>query len=99
MFLNRDNMPEQTAPPAMADPIGTIESAIENIEKRPFDLYVLGPFLVWYGLKSRTMPRLARRILVSAGIFQIFYAWRSYREKPMEFIAKLTENNGESVST
>lgn len=69
-------------PQSQPDPLGTVENAIESVERRPFDAYLLGPFLVWYGLRSRNMPMLARRIITTAGVFQIFYAWRRYRELP-----------------
>lgn len=53
---------------------------IQKIEKRPFDRFVLGPFLIWYGLRSKTMNKWPRRIIVSAGIYQVIYALEDYRK-------------------
>lgn len=71
--------------------IKSIEAGIENVATRPFDMYVLGPFLIYYGLKSKTMPPLARKFIVTAGIWQLFYNWRKYREIP-DNINKLLKN-------
>jgi hypothetical protein len=57
--------------------LNNIESVPEN-KKRPFDIFVLGPFLIWYGIKSKSMPPLARKIIVSAGIWQIYYHGKEY---------------------
>lgn len=54
--------------------------AVSRMDERQFDKYVLGPFLIWYGMKSKGMNKKARRILVGAGIFQIFYQWGKYTE-------------------
>jgi len=60
--------------------ISDLEASIEKIERRPFDRYALGPFMIWYGLKSKTMGRWPRRAMVAGGIFQLIYAWREYRK-------------------
>lgn len=64
--------------------IKAVEKGIESVEKRPFDTYLLGPFLIWFGLKAKGSHKLSRKILVSAGIWQIFYSWRKYRELPKQ---------------
>lgn len=66
--------------------IEAIEKGIENIKERPFDTYVLGPFMIWYGLKSKGMPKVARTVMVSGGIWRIFYSWRKYREIPQNIV-------------
>ena len=71
--------------------VGKLETQIEKLKKRPFDLYVVGPFMVWYGLRSKKMPKIARRMLVTAGLFQIGYAWKSYRELPGAVASKVKE--------
>ena len=67
-----------------------IERRIENVPKRPFDTYILPPFLIWYGIKSKNMPILARRMVVTAGIYGLYYSWRQYRTIP-EDIKKLPQ--------
>ncbi len=79
--------------------VSKVEAAIEEIEKRPFDLYVLGPFLVWYGLRSKGMPKLARRIIVTSGIFQVWYAWRDYRELPEAIASRIKDPLNESTNS
>jgi len=71
--------------------LDSIEKGLENVALRPFDMYVLGPFLIWYGLKSKSMPPLARKFVVTAGIWQLFYNWRKYREIPQN-LTKLAQN-------
>ncbi len=51
----------------------------ENAKRRPFDRFLLGPFMVWYGLKSRSMPRWPRRILIAGGIWQLVFGWQEYK--------------------
>lgn len=55
-----------------------IQEIIKKLPRRGFDNYVLGPFMIYYGIKSKAMPKRMRRILVGAGIFQVFYAWNDY---------------------
>ena len=60
--------------------IAGLEETLASVERRPFDAYVLGPFLIWYGLKSKHMGKWPRRIILTAGIYQLFYNWNKYRE-------------------
>lgn len=59
--------------------ISGIEDTLSNVEKRPFDAYLLGPFLIWYGMKSKKMGKWPRRIILTAGIYQLMYNWNKYR--------------------
>ena len=45
---------------------------------RLVDIFALGPFMVWYGLKSTGMSALARGILAVSGAATIAYNWRNY---------------------
>jgi hypothetical protein len=74
----------------------TIEDKIENVPTRPFDKYVLGPFLIWYGLKSRSVGKLPRKLLVMAGLYQVFYNWKTYRELPQK--AGEVFKNGKAIT-
>lgn len=62
--------------------IDEIEDFLAGSKTRTFDKYLLGPFLIWYGLKFRKTPRMARRLLISAGIWQLYYSWNYYRRLP-----------------
>jgi hypothetical protein len=60
--------------------MATIENMIATVEERPFDTYILAPFLIWYGLRSKKMNKWPRRLLVTAGIYQLFYKWKDYKK-------------------
>lgn len=60
---------------------------IENQQRRGFDKYLLAPFLLWVGIRSKSLPKKIRRLLVAAGVFQIFYSWSDY----IELQAKIVE--------
>ncbi len=64
----------------MPNLIESIESGIGNIKRRPFDRYALGPFMIWFGLKSKSMGKWPRRAMVAGGIYQLVYAWNEYRK-------------------
>ena len=46
---------------------------------RLFDVFVLGPFMIWYAL-SGSMPHSfwAQDLLVAAGVFTVLYNGRNY---------------------
>lgn len=70
------------------------ERDIESMQPRPFDIYVLGPFMVWFAVASKkSMGRWPRRLLFTAGVYTIFRNWQAYRDFPQE-IAKYRENFG-----
>lgn len=46
---------------------------------RLFDTYALGPFLIWYAMKSKGMGKWSRRTLFTAGIYTVIYNWKNYR--------------------
>lgn len=83
----------------LPDLIDETEQAFQNIEKRPFDRFAIGPFMIWFGLRSKTMNKWPRRVLVAGGIYQIIYAWREYKNLakaiqtgPKEAFAVLQKN-------
>ena len=47
-------------------------------EVRIIDILFLGPFMIWYGIKSKEMPMWARTTMVISGILTIWYNWRNY---------------------
>ncbi len=77
--------------------LATVEDILSDTSTRPFDTYVLGPFLIWYGLKSKKMGKWPRRLMVTAGIYQLLYNWKNYRDaygalqSPDELKRKISE--------
>lgn len=62
-------------------PMTTLEAALENQKPRLFDMFALGPFMLWYALKSgkRTMGPWSRRALFVSGAMTIVYNWKNYQ--------------------
>jgi hypothetical protein len=54
-----------------------LEAQIANMKPRFFDTYLLPPFMMYFAFKSKSMPKLARRMLFAAGIYM---GMRSYSE-------------------
>ncbi len=56
--------------------------AIANQKVRAFDVYALGPFLIYAAFASRkgALSRWPRRILFSAGVFAIIYNFSQYKK-------------------
>jgi hypothetical protein len=75
-----------------SEPLAAFGRDVERIGPRPFDIYILPPFLVAYAvLSKRPMGRVARRILFTAGIYMGYRNWSKYRET-IEIIKKKVEN-------
>jgi len=47
---------------------------------RLFDVFALGPFMMWYAARSGKMPLPARALLMVFGAGTIFYNGRNYLE-------------------
>jgi hypothetical protein len=54
-----------------------LEAQIASMKPRFFDTYLLPPFMMYFAFKSKSMPKLARRMLFAAGIYM---GMRSYSE-------------------
>ncbi len=55
--------------------------AFNNVKKRPFETYILGPFLILYAAKLHKGKSLrARRILASAGMYIVLRNLDSYKK-------------------
>lgn len=44
------------------------------------DVFILGPFSIWFGLKAKEMPTLARVTLMAYGVCTIGYNGKNYLE-------------------
>lgn len=45
---------------------------------RLVDVFVLGPFMVWVGLRAQTVPQWARAGMIAAGVATTVYNGRNY---------------------
>ena len=52
---------------------------METEQVRAFDIYVLGPFLVWAAFQGKLGP-WAKRALFVSGVMTTFYNLSAYRE-------------------
>jgi len=67
---------------------------ITQMEPRGFDRYILGPFLLFVGLKYKALPKKIRRIMIAAAVYQFFYNYKDYlklQEDAKKFIASVKE--------
>lgn len=62
--------------PTFAD----IESLIKSQKVRAFDIYALGPFMMWYSVKSKGMGRWPRRALFISGFMTMLYNYENYKK-------------------
>lgn len=54
---------------------------------RAFDIYLLGPFLIWAACQKKPLGRWTRKTLFIAGVMTVFYNWKSYRNAEKELIS------------
>ncbi len=73
--------------PTMAD----IDALLASQKVRAFDVYALGPFLMWYATKSKGMGSWPRRALFVAGFYTVVYNWKRYREAQIMLTQKAQE--------
>jgi hypothetical protein len=57
-----------------------IESLIKSQKVRAFDIYALGPFMMWYSVRSKEMPRWPRRALFISGFMTMLYNYENYKK-------------------
>jgi hypothetical protein len=53
---------------------------IQGQKVRAFDMYALGPFMLWYAYKSKGMGAWPRRALFVSGVMTIYYNLDNYRK-------------------
>lgn len=59
------------------------EADIAKIKPRVFDIYILGPFMIYFAMKSKKgMGRWTRRMLFTAGLYTVYRNWQSYKTLP-----------------
>lgn len=57
-----------------------LEDAIKSQPVRAFDIYALGPFLVWAAMQKKPLGKWTRRVLFTAGVYTVIYNWKNYME-------------------
>jgi len=51
------------------------------------DVFVLGPFMIWFGTRARDVPDPARAVMVAAGLGTILYNGSNYLKVQKELKA------------
>lgn len=57
-----------------------LEALIRAQKVRAFDIYVLGPFMMWYSVRSTGMAAWPRRALFISGFMTMLYNYESYKK-------------------
>ena len=59
------------------------EQDLARMRPRAFDIYFLGPFMIYFAVRSKAgMGRWTRRILFTAGVYTIYRNWQAYKSIP-----------------
>lgn len=57
-----------------------LDSLLKSQKVRLFDTFALGPFMIWYAVKSKGMGSWSRRALFVSGCMTIVYNYDNYRK-------------------
>ena len=57
-----------------------VDALLRDQRERAFDIYALGPFLIWAGMQKRPLGKWSRRTLIAAGFMTLVYNWTRYKE-------------------
>jgi hypothetical protein len=53
-----------------------------NTDKGQFvrlvDVFILGPFMIWFGIQAKNVPELAKNFMVASGVGTILLNGRNY---------------------
>ena len=57
----------------------TIRNFMEKSQDiRVLDIFVLGPFMIWFGMRATGVPEIARTAMIVAGIGTVLYNAMTY---------------------
>lgn len=59
--------------------MNSLDQILSTQKIRVFDVYALGPFMVWYAMRSKDMGAWPRRALFVSGVYTIIYNWKNYK--------------------
>lgn len=98
LFLGQDTLSPFQLPKGYS--MEQFQNDLDRVGKRPFDTYLLAPFIMWFAWSSKTgMGRWTRRMLFTSGLYMFYRNVRTYREayeKARAVIASRMMQNGES---
>jgi len=70
------------------------ERDLQGLQPRAFDIYFLGPFMVYFAMKARRpVGRWTRRMLFSAGIYMTLRNWQKYKSLPQTIASLRTRQD------
>ena len=68
------------------------DELVKSQPVRLFDVYALGPLLIYAGMKGKSgLGHWTRRALFVSGVFTIAYNWQRYRNVKSEIEKRLEE--------
>lgn len=56
-----------------------LDSILKSQKVRAFDVYALGPFMMWYAVRSKGMGPWSRRALFISGFMTMVYNYENYK--------------------
>lgn len=59
--------------------IDDMDQITKDQKVRAFDIYALGPFLIWASLQKKALGPWSRKTLFVAGAMTLVYNWKRYR--------------------
>lgn len=71
--------------------LSDIDTLAKSQPVRLFDVYALGPFMMWYATKTPKMGRWPRRALFVSGFMTVLYNWQNYRNIKADLTARAKE--------
>jgi len=69
--------------------LDSIDTLAKSQPVRLFDIYALGPFMMWYAYKTKNVGRWPRRALFISGFMTVLYNWQHYRNIKAEMTARI----------
>ncbi len=69
----------------------SIDQLAAQQKTRAFDIYLLGPFLVWAAMQKKPLGYWTKKTLFVAGVMTVFYNWKAYRDAEKEAQDVLTK--------
>ncbi len=64
--------------------LDTVDQLAKDQKVRTFDIYLLGPFLIWAAMQKKPLGYWTKKTLFVAGVMTVFYNWKAYRDAESE---------------
>jgi len=80
-----------TPPTTLGETTATseFERQVQQVRPRFIDTYVLPGFLIWYAIRSKEMPKRARRILFISGVYAGYRSYDAYKQAFQRVVSKV----------